>query len=157
MDSTLYFAHFLAWGCRTAWIKTCGFRSSYSKSRPKKRMLIGKHHGRGWQHPLLSCLGRVPALAPVVAGSLLMPLELLSPAFTHLKFWLFFTLFLNYQWQFSLLYGALLLTLHPVMSPCQHSPSVCFSIPIKLILFPSVPFFIHISICFLIPLLISPP
>lgn len=61
MDSTLYFAHFLAWGCRTAWIKTCGFRSSYSKSRPKKRMLIGKHHGRGWQHPLLSCLGRVPS------------------------------------------------------------------------------------------------
>lgn len=91
-DSTLYFAHFLAWGCRTAWIKTHGFRSSYSKSRHKKRVLMAKQHGRGWQHPLLSRLGRVPASVLVAAGSFLMPLELLSPTFTRLKF-VWFSLF----------------------------------------------------------------
>lgn len=114
-DLTLYFAHFLALGCRTAQIETGSLRSSYSRNRLNKRVLMGKQHGS-----ILFCprSGSVPVSVPAVTSSFLMPLELLSPTFTHLKLQLFFFLFLNYQWQLSLLYAALFLASHSVISPC---------------------------------------
>lgn len=77
-DLTLYFAHFLALGCRATRIETGSLRSTYSRSRLNKRVLTGKQHGS-----IILCLRSVSA--PVVTCSFLMPLELLNLTFTHLK------------------------------------------------------------------------
>lgn len=112
--------------------------------------------GRRQQHPLLFLLGWRPCLSP--SGRWFLSDASRAPEpniYTCLKLWLFFTLFLKYQWQLSLLYTALL-TLHPC-----HLPMLAFSTDMffhsyctHLLSFCS--FFIPISLRFLIPLLISP-
>lgn len=86
LQITLYFAHFSALGCKTAWIKTGGLRSNYSKNRLNKRVLLmGSSVGGGGSILFCPCSGSALVLVPVVTSFFLMPLELMKSLFTNVK------------------------------------------------------------------------